>query len=182
MQTYLLLRKNVQSGPFELKELIALDLQPTDLIWVEGQSCSWRYPGEINELAAYAVAEVMPSESMATISQLQELPVSLHQEPEPEINSRHKVVAIRPDKNISIQTVKAQPRLVKVQVRATGEEKDLVIKESLIGKVTPVKEEVLLPAGKGNAPATDNRIDFFVLAIGAVSILAVLYLLFTSTY
>lgn len=54
MPTYLLLRDNRQHGPFSLEELISKGLKPYDLVWAEGKSAAWRYPGEIPELSAYA--------------------------------------------------------------------------------------------------------------------------------
>lgn len=56
MKCYLLLRKNVETGPFTLDELTAQTLTPTDLIWVEGQSTAWKYPFEIEKLQPF-VAE-----------------------------------------------------------------------------------------------------------------------------
>jgi hypothetical protein len=50
MTSYILLRSNKESGPHNLSELKSLGLKPNDLIWVEGQSVSWRNPGEIKEL------------------------------------------------------------------------------------------------------------------------------------
>ncbi len=54
MTTYLLLRNNKESGPYTLETLIHLGLKAYDLVWVEGKSAAWRYPGEIAELKAYA--------------------------------------------------------------------------------------------------------------------------------
>jgi hypothetical protein len=51
MKCYLLLRDNVESGPYNLEELSVRKLLPTDLIWVEGSSHSWRFPAEIEALA-----------------------------------------------------------------------------------------------------------------------------------
>lgn len=50
MNSYILLRNNKESGPFTLEALQQTGLQSTDLIWVECQSMSWRYPYEIPEL------------------------------------------------------------------------------------------------------------------------------------
>jgi len=47
---YLLLRNNRQAGPYSLEELLAQELKPFDLVWVEGKSAAWRYPGEIESL------------------------------------------------------------------------------------------------------------------------------------
>ena len=50
MNTYLLLRDNKKSGPFTADELRTMGLKPYDLVWLEGKSAAWRYPGEIDEL------------------------------------------------------------------------------------------------------------------------------------
>lgn len=52
-KVYLLLRNNKQNGPYSLDELVQLGLKPYDLVWVEGKSAGWRYPGEIDALKPY---------------------------------------------------------------------------------------------------------------------------------
>lgn len=52
-KVYLLLRNNQQTGPYSLEELTDLPLKPFDLIWVEGKSFGWSYPGEIDALKPY---------------------------------------------------------------------------------------------------------------------------------
>ncbi|MBK5269668.1 MAG: DUF4339 domain-containing protein [Bacteroidia bacterium] len=54
MSSYLLLRNNKQSGPLSKEQLIQLGIKPYDLVWVEGKSAAWRYPGEVSELKDYA--------------------------------------------------------------------------------------------------------------------------------
>ncbi|MBS1947674.1 MAG: DUF4339 domain-containing protein [Bacteroidetes bacterium] len=54
MPTYLLLRDNKQSGPFSLDEMIAKGFKKYDLVWAEGKSAAWRYPGEIEEFKSFA--------------------------------------------------------------------------------------------------------------------------------
>lgn len=54
MKQFLLLRSNKQSGPYSAEELKQMGLKPYDLIWVEGKSAAWRYPGEVEELKAFA--------------------------------------------------------------------------------------------------------------------------------
>lgn len=56
MTNYLLLRNNKEKGPFSLDELIQHGLKPYDLVWVNGKSAAWRYPGEIAELKEYSPA------------------------------------------------------------------------------------------------------------------------------
>jgi hypothetical protein len=61
MSTYLLLRNNKQSGPFNLDEIRAMGVKAYDLVWVEGKSAAWRYPCEIEEFKSFApVVEEQP--------------------------------------------------------------------------------------------------------------------------
>lgn len=39
-----------------MEEIRAMDLKAYDLIWIEGKSAAWRYPGEIEELKSFAPA------------------------------------------------------------------------------------------------------------------------------
>src|SRR5665213_1579752 len=54
MSTYLLLRNNKESGPFTVDEIKRMSLKAYDLVWVEGKSAAWRYPGEIPEFTGFA--------------------------------------------------------------------------------------------------------------------------------
>jgi hypothetical protein len=54
MNKYLLLRDNKQSGPYTVPELAEKGIKPYDLVWLDGKSIAWRYPGEIEELKPYA--------------------------------------------------------------------------------------------------------------------------------
>jgi len=61
MSTYLLLRSNKQSGPYTQDQIRAIGLKPYDLIWVEGRSAAWRYPGEVEEFKSFApIVEEQP--------------------------------------------------------------------------------------------------------------------------
>src|SRR5689334_7325473 len=61
MNKYLLLRDNKQTGPYTAQELAEKGIKPYDLVWLEGRSAAWRYPGEIDELKAFApVVEEQP--------------------------------------------------------------------------------------------------------------------------
>ncbi|RYZ23359.1 MAG: DUF4339 domain-containing protein [Chitinophagaceae bacterium] len=55
MKYYLLLRDNVQSGPYSLKDLERLTLRPADLVWIDGESERWQPAGERSELQALVV-------------------------------------------------------------------------------------------------------------------------------
>lgn len=52
-KSYRLLRNNKEQGPFTADELIAKGLKPYDLIWVDGRSAAWSYPGEMAEFKSY---------------------------------------------------------------------------------------------------------------------------------
>lgn len=54
MKGYLLLRDNKQTGPYSMEEIIEKGFKPYDLIWAEGKSAGWRYPGELPEFTTYA--------------------------------------------------------------------------------------------------------------------------------
>ena len=68
-KVYLLLRNNQQTGPYSLEEIIQLKLKAFDLVWVDGRSAAWRYPGEIEALKPYvpeAPAQQFYAEPLAT--------------------------------------------------------------------------------------------------------------------
>lgn len=77
-KVYLLLRNNQQKGPYSLEELLQLQLKPFDLVWVEGRSAAWRYPGEIDTLKPYVPetpAPEVPFQPVST-SAMESIPVS----------------------------------------------------------------------------------------------------------
>lgn len=57
MKSYLLLRDNQESGPYTLDEIRRKNLQPFDLVWVEGESKAWCYPTELHELTVTTVSK-----------------------------------------------------------------------------------------------------------------------------
>lgn len=52
-KVYRLLRNNKEQGPFTADELVQKNLKPFDLIWADGRSAAWSYPGEIAEFKMY---------------------------------------------------------------------------------------------------------------------------------
>jgi hypothetical protein len=53
MKKYFLLRNNIESGPYQLEELAALPLCFLDLVWIDGESLSWKYATETEELKTF---------------------------------------------------------------------------------------------------------------------------------
>ena len=53
IRIYHLLRNNKEQGPFTAEELIQQKLKPYDLIWIDGRSAAWSYPGELPEFRTH---------------------------------------------------------------------------------------------------------------------------------
>jgi len=70
MKCFLLLRNNVETGPFTLEELTAQTLQPTDLIWIEDQSVTWNFPTEIEALQPFVTKLETPVKEQAEYNTL----------------------------------------------------------------------------------------------------------------
>lgn len=58
MKKYLLLRHNRETGPHTIEQLASTGLFPSDLIWIEDESTTWKYPEEIEELKAFIKHDV----------------------------------------------------------------------------------------------------------------------------
>ncbi|MCC6288419.1 MAG: hypothetical protein IT249_11085 [Chitinophagaceae bacterium] len=54
MKMYQLLRNNVESGPYTVDGLKQICLEQLDLIWIEDESITWKYPSELHELKQFA--------------------------------------------------------------------------------------------------------------------------------
>ncbi len=50
MRSYILLRNNRESGPYSFRELKTIGINSNDLIWIDGESTSWTYPTDFEEL------------------------------------------------------------------------------------------------------------------------------------
>lgn len=53
MKTYLLLRDNVETGPYTRECLAQMELRTFDLIWTIDESIVWKYPSEITEFKQF---------------------------------------------------------------------------------------------------------------------------------
>jgi hypothetical protein len=100
MNKYLLLRDNKQTGPYTAQELAEKGLKPYDLVWLEGRSAAWRYPGEIDELKSFAPGvEEQPYDRFYKKQDGQAETAKAVQETQPvkkqvEINSKHIYVTM----------------------------------------------------------------------------------------
>jgi hypothetical protein len=66
-RVYLLLRDNIESGPYTFDELLQQQLQPSDLIWIEGTTLAWAYPNEVEELRKSLTGKTVESVSLGAI-------------------------------------------------------------------------------------------------------------------
>ncbi|MCO5241983.1 MAG: hypothetical protein M9904_18235 [Chitinophagaceae bacterium] len=64
MKTYQLLRNNQMMGYYTKTCLLQIGLQPLDLLWIEGESITWKYPSELEELSAYVPQAELTSASV----------------------------------------------------------------------------------------------------------------------
>ena len=75
-KVYLLLRNNLQTGPYNIDELLQQQLKPLDLIWVEGKSLAWSYPSEVSELNPHVKRQKTFSKSKNPLSSTHSSPAS----------------------------------------------------------------------------------------------------------
>jgi hypothetical protein len=136
MKPYLLLRNNIQSGPYSVEELNMLGLKPFDLIWVEGKSFSWKYPTEIDELSSLAASVEQDISNIA--NNIKEKKLSAVNESVSQLSGmeageakivpfadsgteksveHHSIVAFPPKiEHVEARTIKS-PTVIKVQIR-----------------------------------------------------------------
>ncbi|WP_430897078.1 MULTISPECIES: hypothetical protein [unclassified Paraflavitalea] len=121
MNRYRLLRNNKETGPFTAEELITKGFKPYDLIWVEGKSAGWRYPGELPEFAGVApIVEEQPfdrffkkeTSTPPTITQQQEQILSRTTSASAEVSPRKVFVTMPANRT----TKKIEPIVVSTPV------------------------------------------------------------------
>lgn len=95
MERYLLLRSNRESGPYTVKELREKGLFTTDLLWLEGESTSWKHPKEFADLTELAKE---PTSTPALVKKLH--PVTVEATGRPAL-AAEPATAPFPTKNVS---------------------------------------------------------------------------------
>jgi len=104
MANYLLLRDNKETGPYSLDELLKLNLKAYDLVWVEGKSAAWRYPGEVAELKPYAPGvEEQPYDRFFRRNIIEEEQPKTVQEEKPSVSAPNKVFVTLPEQRKEIK-------------------------------------------------------------------------------
>ena len=211
MKEYLLLRNNTELGHYSLEELKTLGLKPYDLIWIENKSFSWKYPSEITELASFAPPVPLPSLNDPEHSGgrlVQMVDKDWLEEPDDDasvdypvgssssFNDTH-IVAFKPRlEQLRIKTIKSPVRSGMVKVEVRHEERpapDAMPPPEKIYNEVSWDNRVRDAAGQKRFSAAavteafyqlgnNNRMEMIVLIIGAISLLAVIYLFLTTGY
>jgi Tfp pilus assembly protein PilV len=108
-RVYLLLRDNIQSGPYAFDELLQQQLLASDLIWVEGKSTAWAYPYEIEDLKGSLTGQSVEAISMPSV-----IPVAVKAE-KPVI----EVPRVEPEKELpKIPSKPVKKRKDEIEIRA----------------------------------------------------------------
>jgi len=123
-KVYLLLRNNRQSGPYTLDELLQQDLKPFDLVWVEGRSAAWRYPGEIDALKPYVPEPPRPDDIHEPIdTALMESAMQLSSKPRITQPASKKVFVSMPWKSAQRKPVISESVVETQQIEPKAEKK-----------------------------------------------------------
>jgi len=111
MHQYRLLRDNKESGPYSATDLQVMGFKPYDLIWQEGKSAAWRYPGEVDELKSFAPAvEEQPFDRFYKKPEASKAPVSQYA-PKPEVISEPRTQIQKGHIVVSMPTSLAKERM-----------------------------------------------------------------------
>ena len=78
MKTYLLLRDNVETGPYTRECLTQMELRTFDLIWTIDESIVWKYPCEISEFKPFT--EHLPVTEATRINTIKERQIRFFRE------------------------------------------------------------------------------------------------------
>jgi hypothetical protein len=102
-RVYLLLRDNIQTGPYSFDELLQQQLLASDLIWAEGKSTAWAYPYEIEDLKGSLTGQAVEAISLPSV----------------------RPVAVKPEKPVTEQPkVETETELPKIPAKPVKKRKD----------------------------------------------------------
>lgn len=97
-RVYLLLRNNQQTGPFTIGELLQQQLQPSDMIWIEGKSTAWTYLSELELIPFIKNTDLSDDSKIKTGDEIERKAEEL----------RQKVLAAAPKANLSNHSVEIE--------------------------------------------------------------------------
>jgi hypothetical protein len=145
MKQYRLLRNNKESGPYSAEELIQSGFKPYDLIWLEGRSAAWRYPGEIEEFKPYAPAvEEQPFDRFYKKPSAPEL----KKEATPVLKAAPSPASINPSSINAIPSVDVRAEKPRIRIKADTRKIEM-----------PVASEPVVPKEKIKPVLHEERIN-----------------------
>ncbi len=152
MSTYRLLRDNKESGPYSFEELSAKGFKAYDLVWVEGKSAGWRYPGEITEFRLMApVVEEQP------FDRFYKKP-SATEEPPPSILEQKRLARLQQETEARQQYLKPQPaKPAAVAIPVTAVTAPAAISPKIVGPHIHVTMPVLQTAATTTATVSPKE-------------------------
>lgn len=166
MLAYLLLRDNIQSGPYSLEELKAAGIRSTDMLWIEGRSSAWRYVDEIEELLAFVDADKMNWESISKSNNILHIH---HEEDDGNMIRNGNQAGISSfletgvDKGSGAETREENDKMAKdkMEERKAQEKvsrRSLEIRKNLLGRKEPALSSGNQLNGNNNAPSSPIRV------------------------
>jgi hypothetical protein len=140
MKKYLLLRDNRETGPHSFEQLGSIGLLPTDLVWIEDESTSWNYPGEIEELKNLIRHELPLNKSRWRLNKNEKifisLPPNLNPKRKPELNDESSFLQVKePEPVLETNYVKPFEEL-KENYRTLNQKKNIWDKKIFLSSQT----------------------------------------------
>jgi|GEM_PF-2402942 len=182
---YLLLRDNIQRGPYSLSELLQ-QLQSDDLIWVLQRSNSWCYPEELPELKADEIkskeTENKPQQKSTSVKEFLSLSHQNHKSvyvslpPQQQLAQEKEVTSLTFDERVD----KMRKLVDQVsQSKSTGQQPDLHV--NYIRSLESIKEDYVSWMSKSKIKYKQS-ILLKQVSIAALCILVIAASFFTARF
>ena len=142
IRVYRLLRNNKEEGPFTAEELIQKNLRPYDLIWIDGRSAAWSYPGELAQFKHYVP---LPGEESSNQNEKVQPAISPSVQAAMAINNNISEVKEKPRYKVSAAWSKIQTVTTAAvnNIKADNEKKNPPKKPMVISQATGLPSKSL---------------------------------------
>ncbi len=147
MSKYLLLRSNKQTGPYTLDEMKDMGLKAYDLVWIDGKSAAWRYPGEIEELKPFS-----PPVEEQPFDRFFKRPTQINQPLFPNTQSQTTVREER-----ATELPKAKPEMAPTESRSVFA--SLPAEKAAVAEARPASQRQNLPERSTPSPIKEQNLS-----------------------
>lgn len=155
MATYRLLRNNKESGPHTLDELRQMGLKAYDLVWIDGKSAAWRYPGEVEELKSFSPQVVeQPYDRFYKKQTEEKQPEVIKQEVQQQPSKVQEAYAVAPEHE---KYIPKKSVFVTMPGKKTNGTKR-VTQEETYKPVTPAVQQKAVPVTENPISVTENPV------------------------